>query len=141
MLAGFASFGLLGNFLLDVIGAEDKSLVPAMIFMLMCLFLVFETHALIHGTIYISTNDVPFLIPGLITGAATYILGSLVLPRWGLFGLITLQVMLNFGNNFWYSTYLSLKLIHWPFFSYIKDVAILGPGYWIHRIHDFRRNN
>lgn len=130
MLIGFASFGLLGNWLLDLIGT-DKKIVPATIFILMSIYLLFETNALIHGTIYISTNAVPFLIPSLITGVATFGLGMLVLPKWGLLGLVSLQVLLNFGNNFWYSTYLSLKLIHWSFRDYLFDVFIGGPRYWL----------
>jgi len=134
MVIGFISFGLTGNWLLDMIGVEDKRLVPVTIFLMMSIYLVLESNALIHGTIYISTNDVPFLIPGLITGATTFILGSLVLPKWGLAGLILLQLVLNLGNNFWYSTYLALKLLSWPFVAYLKNVFIDGPSYWISRI-------
>lgn len=130
MIIGFAAFGITGNWLLHLIGAEDKSLVPASIFILMSFFIFMETHALYHGTIYISTNDVPFLIPGLITGILTFVLGGLILPRWGLLGLIILQVVLNLGNNFWYSTYLSLKLTQWPFRTYLKNVFIDGPVFW-----------
>jgi hypothetical protein len=133
MVVGFTAFGVLGNWLLDLIGAEDKSLVPASIFILICVYLLFESHALIHGTIYISTNAVPFLIPALITGAATYLVGSLILPKYGLLGLMILQVGLNFGNNFWYSTYLSLKLVQWPFFRYIRDISLGGIKYWVKR--------
>ena len=140
MCIGFFGFGATGNWLLDLIGAESKSLVPATIFILMSVYLLFESHSLIHGTIYISTNAVPFLIPGLITGLATFILGSLVLPKWGLMGLIILQVALNFGNNFWYSTYLNLKLIHWPFKDYLLQVFIKGPAYWISRTGGLRRS-
>ena len=100
----------------------------------MSIYLIFEAHALIHGTIYISTNDVPFLIPGLITGGLTFLLGTLVLPRWGILGLVVLQVLLNTGNNFWYSTYLNLKLVSWPFKVYLYDVFIAGSKYWISRI-------
>ena len=134
MVIGFISFGLSGNWLLDMIGVEDKRLVPLSIFVMMSIYLVLESHALIHGTIYISTNDVPFLIPGLITGALTFFLGSLVLSRWGLPGLVLLQLVLNLANNFWYSAYLSLKLLSWPLVTYLKNVFINGPRYWISRI-------
>lgn len=137
MIAGFISFGLLGNWLLDLIGAEDKSIVPLTIYVLMSVYLILETHALIQGTIYISTNDVPFLIPGLITGAMTFGLGTLILPHWGLMGLILLQVFLNLGNNFWYSTYLNLRLINWKFRDYLKDIIVASPKYWISRAKKF----
>ena len=133
MVVGFISFGVLGNWLLDLIGT-DKKIVPVSIFVLMSVYLLFETNALIHGTIYISTNAVPFLIPSLITGIATFGLGMLVLPKWGLLGLVLLQVILGFGNNFWYSTYLSLKLIHWSFRDYIYDVFIGGLRYWVNSV-------
>jgi len=131
MIGGFAAFGLSGNWLLDLIGADDKSLVSASIFILMSFFIFMEAHALFHGTIFISTNDVPFLIPGLITGILTFIVGGWVLPEYGLLGLLILQVILNLGNNFWYSTYLSLKLTHWSLLKYLENVFIDGPRYWI----------
>lgn len=134
MICGFTAFGLSGNWLLSLIGATDKSIVPPFLFILMSFFIFMEAHALFHGTIYISTNDVPFLIPGLITGVVTFFVGGMILPAWGILGLTILQVVLNLGNNFWYSSYLSLKLTHWPILKYLKNVFIDGPVYWKSRL-------
>ena len=94
-------------------------------------------HALIHGTFYISTNDVPFLIPGLITGAVTIGVGYLVIPDYGLLGLVIVQFLANLACNFWFSTYLSLKLTRWPFLVYLNDVFIEGYKYWFNRISGY----
>jgi len=136
IIGGFVSFGLLGNWLLELIGT-DKRLVDPVIFIILSMYLFFDLHALIHGTFYISTNDVPFLIPGLITGAVTVGVGYLVIPGYGLLGLVLVQFLANLACNFWFSTYLSLKLIKWPFTVYLNDVFIEGFKYWFNRISGY----
>ena len=132
LIAGFAGFGLLGNTFLDLINS-DKRVVETTIYIVICIYLFFEWNALIHGTLYISTNAVPFLIPGLLTGAATLGVGFLVHPIYGLLGLVIMQVILNMMCNFWFSTFLSLRLIKWPFHIYLSNVFIGGTKYWIER--------
>jgi len=134
MFSGVIGFGLLGNWFLDFIHAEDKSLVPMSIYAIISCFLIFELNSLFHGTFYLTTNDVPFLIPGMITGILMVIIGMWALPRYGLLGLVSVQLSLNLACNFWYSTYLSLKLLKWPLKSYIYDVVVGGPKYWTRRI-------
>jgi O-antigen/teichoic acid export membrane protein len=130
---GFLAFGLFGNPLLRLMGT-DKRLVETIIYVILSLYLFFDLHALIHGTFYISTNDVPFLIPGLITGAVTVGVGYLVIPEYGLLGLVLVQFLANLACNFWFSTYLSLKLVRWPFLVYLNDVFIEGYRYWLNRL-------
>jgi O-antigen/teichoic acid export membrane protein len=132
ILAGFASFGLLGNYLLGLIGT-DKHLVNFTIYMILSVYLFLDLHALVHGTIYISTNDVPFLIPGLLTGLATVVIGYFMLPHFGLLGLVLVQFLTNLMCNAWFSTYLSLRLTKWKLNDYFYDVFIGGTKYWIER--------
>lgn len=133
IIGGFFAFGLLGNSLLKLMGT-DKRLVETLIYVILSLYLFFDLHALIHGTFYISTNDVPFLIPGLITGAVTVGVGYLVIPEYGLLGLVLVQFLANLACNFWFSTYLSLRLTRWPFLVYLNDVFIEGYKYWFKRL-------
>jgi O-antigen/teichoic acid export membrane protein len=132
IISGFITFGLLGNWLLNLIGT-DKRLVETTIFIIISLFLFFDLHALIHGTFYISTNDVPFLIPALITGAVTIGVGYLAIPSYGLLGLVIVQFLANVACNFWFSIYLTLRLTKWPFHVYLYDVFFEGSKYWISR--------
>lgn len=132
VLTGFMSFGLLGNYVLDFIGT-DKRLVSFSIYIILSTYLFLDLHALIHGTIYISTNDVPFLIPGLLTGLATVTIGYLMIPRYGLLGLVSVQLVTNLLCNAWYSSYLSLRLTKWKLNDYFYDVFIGGSKYWFNR--------
>jgi O-antigen/teichoic acid export membrane protein len=134
MFGGIIAFGLMGNWFLDFIHAEDKSIVPMSIYIIISCFLIFELNSLFHGTFYLTTNEVPFLIPGMITGFLMVVIGIWILPRYGLLGLVSVQLSLNLACNFWYSTYLSLNLLKWPLKHYISDVVIGGPRYWLHRI-------
>lgn len=136
ILSGFLSFGLLGNWALDLIGT-DKRIVDASIYMMLSIYLFLDLHAIVHGTIYISTNDVPFLIPGLLTGLATVILGFVVIPHYGLQGLVFVQLSCNLAVNAWFSSYLSLKLLKWPFASYLYDILINGSIYWLNRVKGY----
>ena len=102
-----------------------------------CLILFFDLHALIHGGFYISTNDIPFLIPSLITGASIFGFGLLIIRPYGLMGLILLQFFCMAACNFWYSTYLSLKLLHWPFPIYVRNIILNGPRYWSNKLTSY----
>lgn len=134
VISGLVGFGLVGNWFLDFIQAEDKSILPVAIYLIISLLLLFELNSLFHGTFYLTTNDVPFLVPSLITGALMVSLGFWVLPKYGLLGLVSVQFILNMACNFWYSTYLSLNLMNWPLKSYLYSIFVEGPNYWIYRL-------
>lgn len=132
IFTGFLLFGLLGNYILNFIGT-DKRLVHHTIYIILSVYLFLDLHALIHGTIYISTNDVPFLIPGLITGLATVFVGYFIIPYYGLLGLVIVQLATNLLCNAWFSSYLSMRLTKWKLKDYFYDILIGGLKYWIER--------
>lgn len=136
IISGFVFFGLLGNPVLEIIGT-DKRLVTAPIFIILSLYLFLDLHALVHGTIYISTNSVPFLIPGLLTGLTIVVVGYLVIPSYGLVGLVSVQLVANLVCNAWFSTYLSLRLTNWTFTEYLKDVFFGGIKFWFARTKNY----
>jgi hypothetical protein len=117
--------GVFGNWGLELLGIETR-IVPPIIYVLMMLMTAFEIHGAMHGTIYSSTNLVPFLIPSLVSGAVVVIGGFLVLPVYGVLGLVLLQFLTQLSFNYWYSWYLSLKLVKWPLLEYLKDVLRAG---------------
>ena len=133
MIAGFLFIGLFGNEILGFLDVDIR-FVPGMIYFVFALAIFLDSHATMQGTVYISTNHVPFLIPSLVSGFMMISVGFLVLPYYGLFGLVVVKLLVGLGMNNWYSTYLSLKLLSWRFIDYLRDISINGFGYWKDRI-------
>lgn len=133
MIAGFLFIGLFGNEILGFLDVDIR-FVPGMIYFVFALAIFLDSHATMQGTVYISTNHVPFLIPSLVSGFMMISVGFLVLPYYGLLGLVVVKLLVGMGMNNWYSTYLSLKLLSWRFIDYLRDISINGFGYWKDRI-------
>lgn len=124
--------GLFGNWSLSLFNIDTR-LVAGGIFTIMVVSIIFEIHAGMMASMYTSTNQIPFLIPSLISGAVMISLGFVVLPIYGLFGVILLQFLVQLAFNYWFSTYLLLKLLKWPFFTYLGDVLRNGFMFVIYR--------
>ena len=116
---------IFGNWGLSILQIETRLVAPY-IFIILAIAIIFEVHATIHTNIYLSTNQVPFLIPIVITGIVFLILGFLVLPYYGLFGVILVQFLLQFSFNYWYPVILSFRLMNWNISSYLKGLYIFG---------------
>lgn len=131
---------LLGNWVLSLLSIETR-LVSTDIFIILSLAIIFEVHAAMHRNIYISTNQVPFLLPILISGVVFIILGFLVLPYYGLFGVVLLQFLIQFSFNYWFPVILSFRLMNWDFLSYIKGLYIFGFKRTYHQVSgEFQKN-
>lgn len=115
--------GIFGNWGLGLLGIETR-LVPPDIYIIMLAMTALEIHAAMHATIYSSTNQIPFLIPSLVSGAIVLVFGFMILPVYGILGLILLQFFTQLAFNYWYSFYLSLRLVRWPLRKYIGDVLM-----------------
>ena len=124
--------GLFGNWALGLFNI-DTQLIAGAIFVIMVLSIILEVHAGMMASMYTSTNQIPFLIPSIVSGAVMISLGFVILPIYGLFGVILLQFMVQLAFNYWFSTYLLLKLIKWPFFSYLGDLFRYGIRFIIYR--------
>ncbi len=133
MIGGIFFIGIFGNYILGILDVDIR-FVSGIIFSVFALAIFLDSHATIQGTVYISTNHVPFLIPSLVSGALMIGIGFLVLPYYGLFGLVMTKFLVGLGVNNWYSTYLSLKLLDWRLTDYLKDVTINGFDYWKGRL-------
>jgi hypothetical protein len=103
----------------------------------MCLTVMLDLHASFHATIYTSTNHIPFLVPSLISGSVIIGLGFLVLPIYGLVGILMVRLIAQLSFNNWYSVYLSLKLLNWPFLIYLTDVPKKGVVYLYNKAIEF----
>jgi O-antigen/teichoic acid export membrane protein len=137
LIGGLVAFGLTGNYLLELLNIDNR-IVDANIYIILSVIMILDLHARIHGLFYISTNSVPFLIPSLITGASMIVLGYYVSGPYGILGVVLVQLIVNAMCNFWFSAYLSLKLIKWPFLNYLYDITINGTKIWYKRILDFQ---
>ena len=121
VVSSLTVIGFIGNWGLDFLGIETR-LVPPVIYALMLAMTALEIHAAMHATIYSSTNQIPFLIPSLASGLVVVVIGFMILPIYGVLGLILLQFFTQLSFNYWYSLYLSLKLVKWSFRDYVADV-------------------
>lgn len=125
IVGSMAFVGLFGNVILDFLEIETR-FVTSLIFVIMATIYVLEMHAGIHASIYLSTNQVPFLIPTLISGGLIMVSGFMVVPTYGLIGVVLVQIFVQLSFNYWYSTMLSLRFLKWPFFSYLRDLNYYG---------------
>jgi hypothetical protein len=129
LAAGFIFIGLFGNFLLDAVNIDIR-FVPGWIYFVFALSIFLDSHATMQGTVYISTNHVPFLWPSLISGAVMLAVGFLILPIYGLIGIVMVKFLVALSMGNWYSTYLSLRLLNWRFSEYLEDIWVKGFLYW-----------
>lgn len=121
--------GLLGNPVLEFFQVEIRFISGGM-FLILATTIILESHASMNGTVYVTTNHVPFLLPSLISGGILIALGFAALPIYGLFGLIVIRFLVGLAINNWYSTYLTLGLLNWPLKQYLKDIWINSPTAW-----------
>lgn len=133
MIGGFLFIGLFGNQILSFFDIDIR-FVSGMIYLVFALAIFLDSHATMQGTVYISTNHVPFLIPSLVSGALMISVGFLVLPHYGLLGLVMVKLLVGLGMNNWYSTFLSLRLLNWNLLDYLKDISFNGFEYWRKRL-------
>lgn len=129
----FALFGLiilLGNPILAVLHFKTR-FVPLTILIVIAVTEILDNHSSYHASIYTSTNHVPFLLPAVLSGAMIILVGFYVLPLYGVLALVLSKLIIQSAFNNWYSVSLSLRLLHWNFFNYMKDLPRYGiKGIW-----------
>jgi hypothetical protein len=108
--------------------------VGVFLFFVMVFSQFFDMHSEFHAGIYTSTNHIPFLIPALLSGIIIVTSGYLLLPVYGLVGLLLIRFFVQASFNFWYATSLSLRLLKWPFGTYLKDVTVNGSRFVLHKV-------
>ena len=130
---GYTAFALLAVPLFNVLDI-DKGLVPVFVFIVMALTEFLDSYSWIHGTIYVSTNHVPFMIPTVINGTVILLLSYLVMNNWGILGIIVIKFLVQLGFINWYAPYLNLNLLNWKFKSHVTDVVKNGSMSWFNKI-------
>lgn len=125
MVAALAVVALFGNEVLTTLGIETRFM-PLTILLIMAVTEILDLHASFHATIYTSTNHVPFVLPATISGALILLVGFQVISPYGVLGIVLTKFFIQFMFNNWYAPILSLKLLKWPFFKYLKDFPVYG---------------
>ena len=118
MSFSFLIIALTGNSILAFLDIDTR-LVSMSIFFILALTTIFEVQAAMFRTIYISTNQVPFLIPILVSGAVIIVLGFIILPYYGLLGIVLVQFLIQLSFNYWFPVVLSFRLINWNITTFI----------------------
>jgi len=118
----FILLGILLIFGYDILSFFNinATLAPFEIMLVMSISIMLELHHAYHAQIYMGSNHVPFLLPGLISGIAIVGLGFGVVDTYGLIGIVLIQFFVQLSLNNWYPVYLNLKLLNWKFMSYLK---------------------
>lgn len=126
ILITFLTFtGIFGNWILSILQIETR-FVSGWIYIFLSLSIIFEIHASMHRNIYISTNHIPFLLPIIISGVVFIAFGFLILPIYGVLGLVIFQFLVQLSCNYWFPVYLSYKLTGWNLGSYFSDLYKYG---------------
>ena len=116
---------------------KQSQLVPMGILIIMVLTQILDSHSTFHAGIYISTNHVPFVIPSLVSGILTLGAGFMIMPVYGLIGVILLKFLVQLDFSNWYSMVLSLRLLNWPLKNYVYEFPILGSKFLYQRVKSF----
>jgi hypothetical protein len=100
------------------------SLAPSSVMIIMALSIMLELHHGFHAQIYMGSNHVPFLLPGIVSGIFILGIGYNVISVYGLIGLVLTQFLVQLSFNNWYPVYLNLKLLNWEFGDYMKALLL-----------------
>ena len=136
MVVAYAFIILFGNQALSLLNKESQ-LVPMGILIIMVITQILDSHSTFHAGIYISTNHVPFVIPSLVSGIIILGGGFVVLPRYGLIGIIMMKFLVQLAFSNWYSMVLSLRLLKWPIKNYLVEFPLLGSRFIYDKVRSF----
>ncbi|WP_320820877.1 hypothetical protein [Thalassolituus sp.] len=114
-------FVLTGGSALDILGVETNIL-PQSLLILYSVIMILEAHHSYHAQIYMSTNHVPFLFPGIVSGIVILSVGFFMMPYYGVLGLLLVQLVVQLMFNNWYPVFLNLRSLNWSGLAYIQDV-------------------
>ena len=118
LLIGLLFFSKPAMSFLDV----NTALLPISIMIIMAVSIMLELHHGFHAQVYMGSNHVPFLLPGIISGIFILGIGSYVINIYGIIGLVLTQLLVQLLFNNWYPVYLNLKLLDWGLRDYFLTI-------------------
>lgn len=117
-VAGALGVLCVGNELLLFVHAKTH-FIPMPIFVAFLIFYFLEAHNHQYGTLIVSENTMPILIPFVLTGAGVVSLSLLLTPHFGLWGLILSFGIVSLCFNDW-----------WVVWRGIRGLNIKSWDYW-----------
>lgn len=100
---------------------DGANLIGGATFMIICTTYLLEVHHVIHATVYMQRNQVPFVPTAIIAAIAIIVAGYFC--RGDLISLFTAQFVTQLITNNWYPVYLSLSILHISFTNYLRGIA------------------
>jgi hypothetical protein len=92
---------LAGPPLLRLIGARTELLPLGQLSVLLAVRLL-ENHHSAFGSLIVTENEVPFVLPALLSGAAILAGSALGAPRWGMWAIVLVPGLVQLAwNNWW----------------------------------------
>lgn len=97
-----------GDAILSIAGLNDSLLSNDTLIILFVIYTL-ELNHVIHSMSYETTNDVPFVFISILSGLSILTISWLVIPEYGLIGMLLSQLIVQLLGNNWYPVYLNLK--------------------------------
>jgi O-antigen/teichoic acid export membrane protein len=107
-----------GNQILQLIGSKTM-LLPRGQLALTLLIIGLEMHHVFYANLIISENQNPFVMPALLSGAATLLLSLVLTPRLGVWGMLLAQGCTQACFNNW-----------WILYRAIRGLGLSWTEYW-----------
>jgi O-antigen/teichoic acid export membrane protein len=107
-LIGALSLLFFGNQILQLIGSKTL-LLPQGQLALALLVIGLEMHGVLYANLIISENQIPFVAPFLLSGAATFLFSLLLTPRLGVWGMLLAQGCVQASFNNWWTVYRAIQ--------------------------------
>jgi O-antigen/teichoic acid export membrane protein len=97
-----------GNSLFHLIGSKT-TLLPNPQLALAVLIIGLEMHHVLYALLIVSENQNPFVLPALLSGAATVSLSLLLTPRFGVWGMLLAQGCTQAAFNNWWTVHRAIR--------------------------------
>jgi hypothetical protein len=101
-------FALFGDNALRLIGSKS-SLLPSAAFCFLGLVMWLETHHSQYGSLVLTENHNPFVLPAILSGVCILSLSIFAATRWGVVGIIASQFVVQLAWNNWWTVRRGLK--------------------------------
>ena len=109
-ITGTLAIIFIGDLALQSINSTT-TLLPLEYISLISLMYLLEVNHVIHSSMYMATNHIPFVIPSILSAVSIIVLSILFMPIYGFASLIYVQLFAQGAYNNWYPVFINLKLI------------------------------
>jgi len=116
---------IFGNAALSYLEIDVKLVDPWILF-IMTVYMTLELHSAFHTQIYMTTNQIPFVWPVVISGTTIVTISLAVVGNFQLLGVVLVQLLIQASFLHWYPVYLTLKMLDWPLNTYAYGLVTFG---------------